>query len=636
MNKDLLFFNIWISDWNKFINIHTNFLSKEKNINFLSVFDSFIHNDKNIELNNKFLSLNFRYYYQKSYLIKYLYQYFLNQQNFSHIKYICFLFENNISISNLNILSNLDINNNSNNSSIFFIKELNSYIYPIKIMNILISYLKNDENINDSFYIEKIKNIFNFNIILSNLNNSNNLDKNDLFLNYYDKINKFIKDIDLKIQQTWIIDINNFNDFNIQYILFLLYLPFEKYNIFIILNKKVQNKIQIYESLKPLLEKNNNLYLIFDFPHIHLEQCIEDLILFSNYNEKIYSFNINLLKNIFNNDIQNLNLELLFNHKIENKNNKKIPYNELDYYRLIYINEKNINYIIYHKNFIDSKTILNIKKNYILYNSSNQSNKLIKLSNNIELKETYRIDQCQFSRLSDFVGTYDFDNFIKEFKCKTELINLEKRYDRFCRIYDEFEFYKINYNRFNGILIKNIEDLKNLNIIDWENLIKNKKDKNYIFGSTGCKLSHIKIYEKYINQIKSEDLDFLIIFEDDFIFRKDIGYPFYYIKEALNELKKNNIDWDLIYLNSTNNEFEEKDLKYLKKIKKKTGFTTSSYLVSIKKISNILNLLKSNKKEIDVVFTENLEERYLIIPQLGYQIESFSDILNKNVNYNYL
>ena len=34
--------------------------------------------------------------------------------------------------------------------------------------------------------------------------------------------------------------------------------------------------------------------------------------------------------------------------------------------------------------------------------------------------------------------------------------------------------------------------------------------------------------------------------------------------------------------------------------------------------------------------TNNIKNRFMIIPQLGYQREDFSDILNKNINYNYM
>ncbi len=289
---------------------------------------------------------------------------------------------------------------------------------------------------------------------------------------------------------------------------------------------------------------------------------------------------------------------------------------------------------MYNKKFLETKTILNLKKKWI---ENNLNNEYLTFENKNLLSSL--LHQNEQSDNTFTINNIDIcDNNLKN-KIIIEIINLEKRYDRYCYILEEFDLLNIEYNIFKGIKTENIEDLKNSKIIDYEELFKNNKNKKYILGSYGCKMSHIELLKKYEN---NQELDYLLIFEDDFTFYNLEKSPFFYINNALKELLINNIDWNILYLNTTNYEFEYSEelfkynLKYLKKIKNKSGFTTSSYIIPIKKINYILNILYENLSEIDVVYTNYIKNRFMILPQLGYQREDFSDILHKNINYNYM
>jgi hypothetical protein len=85
-----------------------------------------------------------------------------------------------------------------------------------------------------------------------------------------------------------------------------------------------------------------------------------------------------------------------------------------------------------------------------------------------------------------------------------------------------------------------------------------------------------------------DNIDYLFIFEDDFTFidLKNIS-PFYFIDKALEEFIDNNIDWNILYINTTNYEFEYNQelynlkLKYIKKLKKNTETKSLSISFSL-------------------------------------------------------
>ncbi len=616
---------------------------KEKNKKILSIFDHFIHINKNKEeLNSNFHSIYFNYFFKRGLLIQHIYNYIKENKYFDDIMYYSFIFEDNIDIFTLNNLNNLNLNflNNNKDYNINYIEKQNLFFFPKNILDIFINELYENENINDLFFLEKIHNIYNiksFSLPYKELQ----FPKFNIFNNFYFSLITLNK---LK-KYTFIIIIENIQDFYIKYINLILYLPINYKNIFIIFDKKCIKKELIYQEIKFLLNKFSYIYIIYDFPCLNIEKCIEDIIKFTNFKDYIYKINIKLIKksfeenniDLFFDKLENiLNDNSSFSSKnfvfsksseelyINNESNKINSYKEEDYYKLLNFNKININYLIYNKKFLDTKTILSLKKNWIEKNFDKD--------NNENLIDNYFINEEE---------NICFEELKKKFNFEIQIINLETRYDRYCNIQKEFDNLNIEYNIFKGIKKENISEVLNENnkIIDIEKLLKQNKNNNYIIGSLGCKLSHIDILKKYKN---SNNLDYIIIFEDDFTFSNLKYSPFFFINNALNELILNKIEWNILYLSTTNFEFEYNQylynlkLKYIKKIKKYTGFTTSAYIVPIKNIHKIIDILNNNLDEIDVVFTNYLEDRYMIIPSIGYQKEDFSNILTKNVNYNYL
>lgn len=195
-----------------------------------------------------------------------------------------------------------------------------------------------------------------------------------------------------------------------------------------------------------------------------------------------------------------------------------------------------------------------------------------------------------------------------ELDCKTFVINLDHRKDRLVSITQELEKVGItDWERFPGIIPKAIP----------EQFLKNK-DIKYRIGARGCLLSHLEILKK----AKKENLEYILILEDDTIFKNDVGI----LKSQL----KNN--WDMIYL-CGNHDKLKKINKNLAKIN--YTLTTNAYLVHSKIYDFLIENLEKCNREIDV-FYANIHSKnncYAIVPSLAYQKPDYSDILNCRVNY---
>lgn len=197
-------------------------------------------------------------------------------------------------------------------------------------------------------------------------------------------------------------------------------------------------------------------------------------------------------------------------------------------------------------------------------------------------------------------------------------INLDHRKDRFDHINNELAKTNIDKNKINkieGIYIKT-------------------------FGILGCAKSHIKTLETFLKT--PEHIQNCIIFEDDFIFIKEMEEVNKLINLFFNEIK----EFDVLMLSS--NILNARDTKYsfLKKII--DAQTLSGYCVS-KKFALIL--LANYKESVSIlekigykthtycfdIWMKQLQPKsnwYSINPLIGKQIESYSDIENKIVDYN--
>lgn len=118
-------------------------------------------------------------------------------------------------------------------------------------------------------------------------------------------------------------------------------------------------------------------------------------------------------------------------------------------------------------------------------------------------------------------------------KCKTYIINLDRREDRWNKfVKDNDSFLKfLKYERYSAVdgkLIKNSCQLQQ---------IFETNDYNMRRGMVGCLLSHVKLYTELINS----SYEFFIILEDDIECTPDF-------ENKYNNILKQTSDWDIIFL----------------------------------------------------------------------------------------
>jgi len=207
-----------------------------------------------------------------------------------------------------------------------------------------------------------------------------------------------------------------------------------------------------------------------------------------------------------------------------------------------------------------------------------------------------------------------FDNFDMVL-----FINLDHRKDRLIHITSELN--KTNINK------KKIYRIPG---------IYNKK-----FGAIGCSKSHILALKFFLNS--SESNKTCLILEDDFEFTQ----PQNIINDLLNKVFNSDIkDFDVLMLSSnTVYEYKIDDAPFVTKIV--DAQTTSGYVVG----RNFAQVLLNNYEEgvilleqfgkpipkycIDIYCKslQPLSKWYCINPKIGKQLNSFSDVENRRVNY---
>ena len=182
----------------------------------------------------------------------------------------------------------------------------------------------------------------------------------------------------------------------------------------------------------------------------------------------------------------------------------------------------------------------------------------------------------------------------KKKKIKVYLINLDSRKDRlniFLKNYNlKFDYEIIR--AIDKIFINPFELYKNniLGIIGLNNLNKNIRNNHYEFnskGAIGCYLSHIKTWEKIIE----DNVDYGIIYEDDIEINKKINEEIIY-----NYIKNLPKDWDILLLNKN----RIKGKQYKKNIYKIERFIcTHSYIIKKTSINKIINNIYPINQQID-------------------------------------
>jgi glycosyl transferase family 25 len=226
------------------------------------------------------------------------------------------------------------------------------------------------------------------------------------------------------------------------------------------------------------------------------------------------------------------------------------------------------------------------------------------------------------------------NNFIDHFSndspnYKVYYINLDSRNDRKKQILDDFEKCQIPSNHIHRISAE-----------------------KHIIGSYGCLLSHLKTLKIALK----DNIDYAVIFEDDFTFRQKTDIP-----TLLNKTK--NIKWDVCLLagNCTSN-FKKTYTQIEDDIYKIHNCqTTSGFIVKKHYISTLLNFWeKTNNGHNDNIdyskldhvkcngapgcpYTSPVDQSWkklqekdnwiMFNPSIGYQRASYSDITEGNTDY---
>lgn len=196
----------------------------------------------------------------------------------------------------------------------------------------------------------------------------------------------------------------------------------------------------------------------------------------------------------------------------------------------------------------------------------------------------------------------------------TLFINLEHRKDRLEHVTKEFEKMNIQAERVNAVRPSS--------------------------GAVGCTMSHIKCLEL----AKSRNYDHVCICEDDISFTKPELF-----KEQLNKFYENkNIQWDILIIGGNNVPPYQQLFDYSARVfncQTTTGYIVKKHMydILIKNFKEgVQQLVKNpdNKRMYAIdVYWKRLQMQYywyMITPPTVTQYENYSDIENKDTNYNHL
>lgn len=218
---------------------------------------------------------------------------------------------------------------------------------------------------------------------------------------------------------------------------------------------------------------------------------------------------------------------------------------------------------------------------------------------------------------------------------KIFVINLKHRTDRRENVVNEFKKAKIdNYEIFDAIQPKTIEEINKWN----PKFVSEKPDwlcsdfLKFRLGSLGCLLSHVEIMKTSLEKGYEQ----VLILEDDAEFRLGNYKSFDEVLKSL-ELQLDDIKFDMFYFGGTHE--QNKLLRVSENIfqTKGTG-TTGAYVINSRGMKLILRLIKGYGDAIDVFYKKSAQRIlncYTIMPALIIQKDSYSDIVQTNVKYNF-
>lgn len=194
---------------------------------------------------------------------------------------------------------------------------------------------------------------------------------------------------------------------------------------------------------------------------------------------------------------------------------------------------------------------------------------------------------------------------------KIYCINLDKRTDRWEEVKNQFEKHNLQVERFSAI---------EGNPTGIETKI--------VPGHAGCVLSHLKV----IKDAKEKNYKKILVLEDDVEFIDDLQERF---KIYINQVPD---DWDMIYFGGNHNGIPLEMVSDNVGRTKKT-YTTHAYAIKGEDLFDVvIKTFSKLQKEVDVYYSMIQQgfKCYVFRPHLAWQKEGFSDILNRDVNYDFL
>lgn len=221
---------------------------------------------------------------------------------------------------------------------------------------------------------------------------------------------------------------------------------------------------------------------------------------------------------------------------------------------------------------------------------------------------------------------------------KIFIINLKNRLDRKKQIIKELQRVKLdNYEFFRAIKThdKMVEEWNSKYIVPLPQWFINsgKNPAKYRQGALGCLMSHYEI----IKLSKERGYKNVLILEDDTQFVVSDGETFMQKLESYSEqLNKIENIYGLLYLVGNHRPQMVKQVSQNLLMTNHT-LTTGSYIISEKAMDLVLDNIKGYNREIDVFYIEQIQQKlpcFCIHPHLTGQVSSYSDIAQRDVNYN--
>lgn len=211
------------------------------------------------------------------------------------------------------------------------------------------------------------------------------------------------------------------------------------------------------------------------------------------------------------------------------------------------------------------------------------------------------------------------NNYFDKIYC----INLDRRTDRWKECVLEFNKHQLDVERFSAIDGKN----------DPEIIKKVDKSYNLVYGDVGCARSHRLIIDKS----NKNNFESILILEDDVEFHENLNDLFF---DMINQVPD---DWDILFLGSNyslNNHWQKEPVEKITDnvYKLVFGYAIHAYALRKKCYDKVIECFLPENDKGDVLFSYAQKQlnTYVLRPHLAWQRPSYSDILEKNVNYQFL